>query len=989
MNTEVPKKEPRRTVWLRYVAIGVLATAVLVGLKLIVEHTSWGKENQLWVFGKLQGSLSSIDLDNPVVVLDISTLPGGKRGEPTPRKQLQEIIGALADLEPRPRAIAVDVNFSPRGVSYSAPADDEQFFDFCLHITRARKVPMFLAVAETKSAPPEAWLGNEKYKDLAVVAAADKNDTSHIPLWVKSSRSGEKLKSLNYALALEYRKHLPRANPWIEWAVDTHADDEDDSIQHEKPIDDETKLTYQDTLVNYSKLDQIRLAAEAAGADVTAAAIKQSTRYSDKLIILGDLSQADHVPVPGRQIDEPGSLVLASATYTLIKEPLFEFKWWVRLGLDFLIAGLIILAMANIRRRSPDRSWTGKQALFVYVAVIVVVIAGWKLVTWAGVLWLDFLLVALALLFHPKTEHLVDHVLAKLTKVLAKLRKGRKPVVKTACVILGLMAMSGELGAQEGLLLPAPCAHKVAAVGLRLTTQKPKSKKEKVKTCYVRDNFDAPWQALTESSVKRQYNAGQHITCDADCSVTLYFCGTYTEEAVNKQLPDWFPILHAYRAPPPGNDTKPHNLLRQARAFSPADPQSSEERRLLGRRFGGLSSIAGAISGGSAGITGPPVTRPSPDPKDKGAKSPEREPEPAGKVPSATPNGNETSSSLDNLRKFLESLDKGNSARKKGEFAVAREHYLAAQKVRPRDYRGIQGVGNVFADEKNWNAAELAYREALTLERLNSELNSSLAFVMLESMIASGDYTRATEVEKLISLASSGRPYDQRIYDLYEQLIEMADTGLAQAEVFFRRALTFVPRSSKANLRLARVLYRLDRSDEALDYVRVAEEYAYDEQLLAVARIYEAHGNNKDAERVLRTALKAMPNDPSLLYRLGSVLVKREDFGSALSVLQTTVDLDPKAFAPALTYGIARFGKDDLNGAESSFDQASRNVGENSDGLQRLAYWFAILGDVYSLRDSVIDAIRVYEKSIIHAENSEVRDRLLKMKQKRDSKRNR
>jgi len=977
MSDEVPQKEPRQSVWLRYVAIGVLATAVLVGLKLIVEHTSWGKENELWVFGKLQGSLSSIDLDNPVVVLDIATLPGGKRGEPTPRKQLQEIIGALADLQPRPRAIAVDVNFSPRGISYSAPAEDEQFFNFCLQITRARKVPVFLAIAETKSAPPEAWLGNEKYKDLAVAAAADKNDTSHIPLWVKSSSSAEKLKSLNYALALEYRKHLPGAHPWIKWAVDTHAEDEDDSAQTEKPIDGETTLTYQDSLVNYSKLDQMKLAAEAAGADVTAAAIKGSTRYSDKLVILGDLSQADHVPVPGRRIDEPGSLVLASATYTLIKEPLFEFKWWVRLGLDFLIAGLIILAVANIRRRSPDPSWIGKQALFVYVAVIVVVIAGWQLVTWAGVLWLDFLLVALALLLHPKTEHLVDHVLEKVMKP-------RKPVVKTACVILGLIALTGKSSAQEGLLLPAPCAEKVAAVGLRLTVPKPKSRNEKVKTCYVRGGLNEPWQPLTASSAKQQYRAGQHIVCDPECSVTLYFCGTHTEEPINKQLPDWFPIINAYGAPPPANDTKRHNLSRVARAFSPADPPGSERSMLLSAGISGLNPpTAGGSSGGSARLGGRPAARPTPSPdrdrvSDRGST--------AG-VPSPRATRNDTSAAPDRVT-FTDLLDKGNSARRYRDFAVARENYLAAQKARPTDYRGTQGLANVFADEKKWNEAELTYREALKLAPLNRELNLSLAFVILQSMIASGDYSRANELEKLITSASSADPYDQRFYDLYEQLIEVADTDLGQAEVLFRGALKVLPSSAPANLRLARLLYRLDRPDEALEFVRIAEKNAYYSQLLAVAKIYEVHGNNADAERVLQAALKLMPNDPTVLYSLGSVLVKREDFDSALKVLKNAVDLDPKAFAPALTYGIAHFGKSDLTSAETSFDQASRNVGDNADGLQRLGYWFAALGDVYSSKDSVADAIRVYEKSIIHAENPEVRDKLLKMKTKRDSKQN-
>jgi hypothetical protein len=327
MTTETPAKEPRKKIWLRYVAIGALATVILVCVKVFVEHTKVGKEYELWAFGKLQSSLSSIDLDNPVVVLDIASLPGGKRGEPTPRKDLKAIIQALADLEPKPVAIAVDVNFSPRGIHYAAPGDDK-FFDFCLSITKNKQVPVFLAVAETKTAPPEAWLGNPLYKQMAVAAVADKYDTSHIPLWLESSASSEKLKTLNYALAERYRQRLPGAHPWIEWAVEAHNEDFEPGIQRQ--IDEHTSVEYQDRLVNYSKLDQMKLA---AAPDTSAESIKRAAaKYSGKLVILGDLFSADRVPVPGRVLDEPGSLVLASATYTLIKEPLFEFKWWCDWG---------------------------------------------------------------------------------------------------------------------------------------------------------------------------------------------------------------------------------------------------------------------------------------------------------------------------------------------------------------------------------------------------------------------------------------------------------------------------------------------------------------------------------------------------------------------------------------------------------------------------------------------------------------------------------
>jgi tetratricopeptide (TPR) repeat protein len=647
----------------------------------------------------------------------------------------------------------------------------------------------------------------------------------------------------------------------------------------------------------------------------------------------------------------------------------------VRLGLDFLIAGLIIFAVTIIRRRSPDPSWTSKQALFVYVAVLVVLIAGWQLVTWAGILWLDFLLVALALLLHPKTEHFVDHLLEKL-------RKHPAPVVKTACVILSFMAMSGELSAQERLFLPAPCAENVAAVGLQLTKPKPTPKRKVVGTCYWGSNRQGPWNQLTADDVKRQYYSGQYLACDAECSVTLYFCGSRTQEAIGHRRADPYPIIHVYSRPPVWQDTRRDNLLRQARVFSPADPGLTNEPppSIVGYKVSPIPP--GAVSA---------ITYPS--------TSANRKPSATGVKPSDLPDKPQAVGAAVGiplaagmwpspaLAQFLEALSKGNTARQKKDYAVARKHYLTAQGLRPDDQRGYQGLANVFADEKNWSAAAEAYREALKrpAPSPNSQLHVSLAFVLLQPMMANHDYAKVNEVEEQLRLATRTLPVDEGAYDLYEQLVEVKARDLRQAEDFFVHAVLFAPASPTAFLRLANVLYLRDKSEEAFSYAQRAEKYAVGEQLLEVASFYQAHGRYEDAERVWQTALKTMPKNPAVLYNLGSVLLQRRRFRSAHDTLQKAVELQPSAFAPALAYGIARFRRGDLANAERSWDEASRKVGENADGLQRLAYWFSALGDAYSAQGKISDAVRAYEKSVTHAENAEVRARLLKMKQKRDA----
>ncbi len=378
----------------------------------------------------------------------------------------------------------------------------------------------------------------------------------------------------------------------------------------------------------------------------------------------------------------------------------------------------------------------------------------------------------------------------------------------------------------------------------------------------MRDNREAPWQSLTESSVKRQYRAGQHIVCDVDCSVTLYFCGTGTQEPISKRLPEWYPIIHAYRAPPPPKDANPNNLLRKAQ-FSPPNPRVFSESSvnltatIISELKSGSSVSRGAAAGPgeSAGATDKKekererekVVTAGATTRESGVKDAVRE----RLVSPATPGRYEPSSAVDTSPQFSELLLKGNRARTEQNYALAQENYLAAQKARPEDYRGFQGLGNIFADQKNWTAAEQAYRQALKLEPLDNQLNLSLAFVMLETMVASRNPHRAREVEEVLSAASWSNPADERAYALYDRLIEFAGADLAQTKTLVQRAVLYSPRSTAANLRLARFLFRVDRPDEALSYVRIAEKHADRDELLAVARMYEVHGRYKDAERSL------------------------------------------------------------------------------------------------------------------------------------------
>jgi CHASE2 domain-containing sensor protein len=389
---------------LGYVVTGFLITGLLVGLKLLLEQTLLGHRMELAAYEFLQGQLTTSDSEIPVVVVDIGDVPGGKAGQVTPRGRLQDLIKAI--VEQRPRAVAVDIDFSPNENGWVTD-DDPDFFDFCVKTARDKGVPIFLGVFRTKAEGPDTWLGSERYRELAVALVARGEDTSRVPLWVKAEGASETLPSMSYALAKAYRETLPQPPPALSNVVVPNTDFHDGESPHShEALKTAGDFVYADTLVNYSKLDMLE---SGALTTISPASVAESrAKFHDKLVIIGDATQyLDPFVVPGRSTPVGGVFLHACATYTLVREPLFELSHSFRLLLDFLISAIIILSVAWIRFRhinTGNFSWHGPQAKFVYSAVAVVLVSGVLMVRWLNVMWLDFFLVMSALLLHPRVE---------------------------------------------------------------------------------------------------------------------------------------------------------------------------------------------------------------------------------------------------------------------------------------------------------------------------------------------------------------------------------------------------------------------------------------------------------------------------------------------------------------------------------------------------------------------------------------------------------
>jgi CHASE2 domain-containing sensor protein len=379
-----PAKKPRKHCF-RSLLYGMLATAALLAITQALEHLGYAQFFETLAYKCLTWSMSPFTgRPLPVVVVDIHELPGGKDG-PTPRAELRALLDTMLT-DAHPRAIAVDIDFSPDTKGWMTP-DDPGFFNFCLDKIDLKDIPILLAVYRSRHAAPKPALGLPEYQTLAAVGIGRRDDPTRATRWVVSQHSATRLATLGEALAQAnkgYARGFTGESLLLEPVART------DNI-----------------LVNFSKLAEIKTQKISwrRGTSIASA----SASLDDRLVILGDAEQAtDTFPIPTESDVVPGVFVIASTAYTLVSEPLFEFKPIVRVLLDGVISILLIGGLCYLCCTQEKETAKRRAFWFITLVIAAVLLLGVLLVRAFSIMWLDFTLVVLALFLHPSVEEKVS-----------------------------------------------------------------------------------------------------------------------------------------------------------------------------------------------------------------------------------------------------------------------------------------------------------------------------------------------------------------------------------------------------------------------------------------------------------------------------------------------------------------------------------------------------------------------------------------------------
>jgi superkiller protein 3 len=308
-------------------------------------------------------------------------------------------------------------------------------------------------------------------------------------------------------------------------------------------------------------------------------------------------------------------------------------------------------------------------------------------------------------------------------------------------------------------------------------------------------------------------------------------------------------------------------------------------------------------------------------------------------------------------------IEKGNTARDERDYFAAENAYRYAQTLAPGDSRPVYGLGNLFSDQQRWEEAEEAYRKAITLEANEPEPHIALSFVLSQPILGANLSERydeaATEAKRAIELSSKNAIAWDQLGLARELTGQIGD----ETQKAYRKAIELDPNFALAYAHLGRLLRRnglVSESEAAYkDAIRLAQDVP---TMILVADVMQSQQRFSESSKLLERALRDDPRNPTALFLYARALITRGSFADAEQVLKRSVAISPKSFVAYSLLGSLYSRQNDWNAAEEILNAAGKIASRNEK--KSLAQQFESIGDGLMKLGKKKDAARVYKQSL-------------------------
>jgi tetratricopeptide (TPR) repeat protein len=325
-------------------------------------------------------------------------------------------------------------------------------------------------------------------------------------------------------------------------------------------------------------------------------------------------------------------------------------------------------------------------------------------------------------------------------------------------------------------------------------------------------------------------------------------------------------------------------------------------------------------------------------------------------------------------------LSKGNDARDAKRYPEAQEAYEGVLKLKANDARGAYGLGNVYTDQRRWEDAEKAYRDAVEWNPANVDALVALSIVLVQPIAGANNAKRLADAQSFAQRAVQLDPKNAVAWDRLGFAMQSRGLFNNDTEHAYRRAVELDPNFAAAYVHLARVLRRMARGNEAEPLYDHAIELAKDPAtLVLVADSLQSEQQWDRSVDLLRRALEMDARNTNALFLLGRALIVLKRQAEAEPYLKSAIELNPLSFQPYNLLGQAYLALGRYEDAEKTYSSALDLATPAERKQLAGAFGFEGVGDGYLKAKRRADAARAYQRALdLDPENGPLKNKLSK-----------